>query len=116
LALVTITGTAGFEAFFKKKPVIFFGNVPYNKFIGAYQIRTNEDCIKVLNEILSNENAGYSEEDIRVYLKSLEKYSLTMGTIDPASLENGVPEFTEDDQIALADKIIEFYKDVYVND
>lgn len=113
--LVTVTGTAGFEAIFKMKPVIVFGNIFYNDFKSVFKVKTNQECKNAIKCIFENLIKNYTYEDIRVYLKALEKYSVTLGTFYPASIDNGVPPVSDEDKNALVKCIINYYRDIYEN-
>ena len=70
-AVATITGTAGFEALFREKPVLMFGHRFYEYASGVYYIRTIDDCKNALHAIL---NLGVKPklEDAKLFLKAIE--------------------------------------------
>ena len=80
IAVATGIGTAGVEAVFRGKPFLMFGHWSYQYAPGAFSIRTVEDCIKAIYEII---NVGVKPElrDIRIFLKSLADVSF-QGLID----------------------------------
>lgn len=80
MAVATATGTAGWEALFKGKPVLLFGHCFYQYAKGVFMIRTNNDCKKAFNEII-NDNLKVSSKELKIYLKSLEDYTIE-GYID----------------------------------
>ena len=111
--LVTVTGTAGFEAIFKMKPVIVFGNIYYNQFKSVFKVNTKLDCKKAIDCIFNGQLEKYSFQDIRVYLKALEEYSISLGTFDLASIDNGVPPISNEDKKELTECILKYYRDIY---
>ena len=107
--IVTITGTAGFEAFINKKPVLYFGNIPYNEFPNAYKIKTVEDCRIALNEITAGRNRRYGDDEIKVYLKALEKNLISIGTVDRGVIDCGGPRYSEADGEILTKALYKAY-------
>lgn len=75
LAVATVTGTAGFEALFRGKPVLMFGHRPYQYAPGVLRIRTRKDCEAAMQSILQG-SAGPSLEDVRRFLKAMEEKSI----------------------------------------
>lgn len=71
IAVATGTGTAGFEAIFRGKPVLMFGHYIYQYAPGVYSIRTNAECQKAMKEICSGTSASSLRES-RLYLKAME--------------------------------------------
>lgn len=115
LGIITITGTAGFEGMFKKKPVIVFGNAFYKKFKYVYYVSELKECQKAIDDIMNGRNK-YELKDIRCFLKAMEPYSFLMGATDQARIENGVPKLTDDDIRIMSDVIINFYNEFYGKD
>ena len=111
--LVTVTGTAGFEAIFKMKPVMVFGNIYYNQFKSVINVRTNEECKRAVECVVNDNVVPYTKEDIAVYLKAMEKYMVTLGTIYKACEDNGIQKYDSGDIKNLADCIARYYKDYY---
>lgn len=72
--VATVTGTAGWEALFWEKPVLFFGWFMYQYVPGILQIRNLEDCRKAFALI---EN-GFKPKlgAIKRYLSALDKHSI----------------------------------------
>lgn len=81
-AVVTCTGTVGWEALFKEKPVLLFGDFFYKYATGVYRIYSNEDCKNAIFEIL-HEKKVPTKNDIKLYLQAMH-VSLLAGYIDPA--------------------------------
>ena len=81
IAIATATGTAGWEALYRRKPVLLFGHCFYQYAEGVFMIRTNNDCKKALNKTIK-EHFKPSIKSIKIYLKALENYTIE-GYIDP---------------------------------
>lgn len=77
VAVVTANGTIGWEAIFKKIPVILFGNSLYQYMNGVNKVSTVEECKKVFDDIISNNVVVPNDRDIAVYLKTLEDITYT---------------------------------------
>lgn len=54
VAVVTATGTVGWEAIFKEKPVMMFGYFIYQYVPGVFQITNIKECEQALTKILVN--------------------------------------------------------------
>lgn len=70
-AVATVTGTAGFEAFMNKVPVLMFGSYFYQHAPGVFKIETNEDIAAAIKVIYGN-NALISDSEIAAFLKALD--------------------------------------------
>lgn len=70
-AVVTLTGSSGWEAIKKLKPAIVFGYPWYSSFKGCYHIKTEYDLIKVFNKMKKTNNF-FSDQDVENYIHSLE--------------------------------------------
>lgn len=112
MAVVTITGTIGFEAIFKGKPVLAFGPTFYEFFPGVFRIKTNEDCCKAIENI-SIHKYSYNQRQVAMYLKALEKYIVPMGMNEKNFTDNGVPAVDSMDRITMIRKILQFYEEYY---
>lgn len=112
LGVVTVTGTVGFEAIFKGKPVIAFGSVFYEDYPGVFRVKTAEDCTKAINEILRNKYP-YHEQTMLSFLYALKKYVVPMGMFEKNFLDNNVPMVDNEDRQLLVEKIISFYREYY---
>ena len=73
-AVATITGTAGFEALFRKKPILMFGHRFYQYAPGVYPIQTEEDCSNAIESIFKKEEKP-TLRDMRIFLKAMEDES-----------------------------------------
>lgn len=82
LAVATATGTSGWEALFRKKSVLMFGNNFYQYLSGVYQIRTLADCQAAVTQILQGGKTSTPHE-IRTFLARLSRLT-TPGVVDPA--------------------------------
>jgi len=71
-AVATGTGTAGFEAIFRQKPLFMFGHRYYQYAPGVFPIRTREDCQKAMEAIFER---GEKPDllQIRTFLKAMEE-------------------------------------------
>jgi hypothetical protein len=76
VAVATITGTAGWEALFRKKPVLLFGNIFYELAPGVFKISSSSDCQNAINDIINNRFC-YDERLLKLFLLALESVSIT---------------------------------------
>jgi len=72
IAIATGTGTAGFEACFREKPVLMFGHNLNQYAPGVFSITTVEDCRNAMKAIMSGENKPTLQE-ARLFLKAMEE-------------------------------------------
>lgn len=112
VAVITVTGTIGFEALFKGKPVLTFGATFYEHFPSVFRIKTNYDC-KIAVEKIAVTDFIYDAREIAIYLHAVEKYIVPMGMNEKSFTDNGVPPVDEIDRLRLAEKIKEFYREYY---
>lgn len=91
-AIVTATGTVGWEAMCLKKPILMFGTYTYQFFDGVFKIKTNEDCAKAIKRIFEDKTHP-SIKDLKIFLKALEEISIS-AVSDPTYLE--VSKLSED--------------------
>ena len=70
-AVVTATGTAGFEALFREKPVMMFGHRFYQYAPGVFQIRTKEDCKNAMSAIFEGGERPELKK-VRLYLRAIQ--------------------------------------------
>jgi hypothetical protein len=84
VAVATATGTAGWEALFKAKPVLMFGNNFYRYAPGAFPITDRKDCIRAIRDII--DGAAPTLPELRAFMKSLEPSTFN-GIVDPVYLE-----------------------------
>ena len=93
LAVATATGTAGFEALFRGVPFLMFGHRFMQYGPGVFPIRTEEDCKKAIEKILSGER-GASFRDLKIFLKAIEEVSIE-GYVEEANRD--VSRITEEE-------------------
>ena len=80
VCVATITGTAGWEALFRKKPVLLFGYIFYSLAPGVYNVKTNDECRKAIIDIIEKKFI-YDEKMLKIFLLSLESTSIA-GVVD----------------------------------
>ena len=73
-AVAAITGTVGFEAINRGKPVLIFGQNWYNGCEGVSYVQTAEECREALESIQN----GYTIDDdkVKLFMYALEKTSI----------------------------------------
>ncbi len=74
VAVASITGSVGYEAMFKKKPYLMFGNQIMKYAPGTFNIRNNADCKTAIDTIF-RKNFSFKEKEIKIFLKVLEEIS-----------------------------------------
>lgn len=84
-AVATVTGSAGFEALFRGKPVLLFGFRFYQYARGVFRIRTSQDCAAAVREIFEH-HAAPSLVESRLFLKAMEETCIP-GVLDPWKLK-----------------------------
>lgn len=75
LAVATFTGTAGWEALFKQKPVLVFGDCFYDSAPGVFKIKKIADCEQALKGILSGK-FNYEEKKLKIFLQAVSNISI----------------------------------------
>lgn len=73
LAVVTLTGTAGWEAVVREKPVLMFGHYFYQYAPGVYQVESIEDCKSALDRIIKGE-FEFDLKRLEMFLDQLSLY------------------------------------------
>lgn len=94
VAVATITGTLGWEAVFKGKPVIVFGNAFYKFCKGVFPVHTVAEMRSAIDQILAwDTTADQGRKEGLRYLKAIERSSIP-GLINnaylPVALEKDV--------------------------
>ena len=79
--VATVTGTAGFEALFLKKPVFLFGHRFYQYANGVFRINSSDDCKKATKAIFEDRQTPKPIES-KIYLKAMEDTCIN-GIFDP---------------------------------
>ena len=76
-----------------------------------------KDCRITINNIIESGNNA-TDEDIRIHMAALDKYRCKIGVneADYHLVEEGFPKRTQEDIDGIADAIIRFWKDYYLND
>jgi len=75
IAVATVTGTAGFEAIFRGKPVLLFGHVSHQYAPGVFPIHSKADCIRAMDQILRH-GVRPTRYDARIFLRAMEIVSI----------------------------------------
>ena len=102
--VLTITGTAGWEALILKKPVITFGDVFYNELPMVKRCRAIEELPYLIKQQL--ENFHYQEDDIINFLAAIHAESVDVDLIQIWDVEGrGNMEKKEKELIPLVDLI-----------
>jgi hypothetical protein len=73
IAVATVTGSAGWESFLRKKQVLMFGSRFYESAPGVFKIYCIEDLEKALKIVINKEQL-ITTKQIMLYLKSLESH------------------------------------------
>jgi hypothetical protein len=103
IAVATVTGTAGFEALFRQKPVLMFGHRFFQYAPGVLRIHSREDCREALQQVTKG-SAGPSLRDMRLFLKAIEETGVTYAGGPPSPHE---PRDKAEKALVMADKIRE---------
>ncbi|OGJ60118.1 hypothetical protein A2881_00990 [Candidatus Peribacteria bacterium RIFCSPHIGHO2_01_FULL_55_13] len=94
-AVATVTGSAGFEAIFRGKPVLLFGYRFYQYARGVFRVRTAEDCAKAAREIFMH-HATPSLVESRLFLRAIEETCIH-AVLDPWKLK--VTHLSEEEHV-----------------
>lgn len=81
IAVATCTGTAGWEALFREKPVLLFGDFFYQYCKGVFKIKSTDDCRNAIRDILNNVKPNI--DSVKKFLFCVDKISAE-GFIDYA--------------------------------
>ncbi len=74
VAVATITGTSGWEAFLNNKPVLMFGNYFYQDAPGVFKIKTVKDSVSAISMMLDGK-CVISDDMIVAFLKAVDENS-----------------------------------------
>ena len=95
-AVAVITGTVGFEAINRGKPVLIFGENWYNGCEGVFEVQTASACRAALKDI--EKGVDISMERIRLFVGLLQKFGMRgynhsiykkYGNVSPEELRDG---------------------------
>jgi capsule polysaccharide export protein KpsC/LpsZ len=92
-AVATVTGTVGFEALFRGKPVFLFGHRFYQYAGGVHRIRTCEDMRAAVRAVFEGRETPTLMQ-ARLYLKAMED-TCVRGVLNPWHLQ--VSHLNEDE-------------------
>lgn len=87
LAVATITGTAGWEAIFNKKPVLLFGTIFYKHLKGVVYVTDQASISDAIEKIKKGSFEFADIRDIRQYLKAIDQVTYT-GVMDEEYFRN----------------------------
>jgi hypothetical protein len=82
VAVAAVTGTAAWEALFKEKPVLLFGDIFFKYTPGVFSIKTNDDCKAAVRTIFDKNFISQTRSQLRTYLANIQPY-LVRGYSDP---------------------------------
>jgi hypothetical protein len=74
-AVATCTGRAGWEALFRGKPVLAFGEVSFQYAPGAFRVRSLDDCKAAMAKIAAGADRP-THHELMVFLKGLESIAV----------------------------------------
>ena len=78
-AVATLTGSVGFQALIREKPVMAFGLAPYKDHPACYAVSTQEHVEEALNDIANDRCTGdLSAESLQRYLLWVERNSVNV--------------------------------------
>lgn len=75
IAVATASGTSGWEALFREKPVIMFGHFFYQYAPGVFQVHHKKDCEQAIESII-NQGRKPNMEEVKWYLVALDQNSI----------------------------------------
>ena len=80
IAVATVTGTVGWQAVIRGKPVLVFGSPWYQGCEGVFQVNNQQMCLEALEQL----QEGYSVDrrKVRLYAHALEEVSLNLAFED----------------------------------
>jgi len=104
MAVATITGSVGFEALFRQKPVFMFGHRFYQYANGVYPIRTHADCKAAVEAVFVHGERPILIES-KLFLKAIEE-TRVYGLVNP--WDHKVSHLTDSQHsLACSDAILE---------
>ncbi len=106
-ANVTGSGTAGLESIIHLKPLMTFGYSWLNKFKFCLNIRTKKNIIKAMRQIENNE-FKFTENDVKIFLKSMEDASYNMYHVSSLMYENNFKSGEQNKEM-IYESILDYY-------
>ena len=79
-AIATVTGSVGWEAINRGKPVLLFGHPWYRGCEGTFQIDSQSDCVNALQQIESGLQINYQK--VRLFVHAIEQVGIE-GYVEP---------------------------------
>jgi len=104
-AVVTITGTSGWEALLRGIPVLLFGDAWYTDCQGAFRIHTTTDCNHAIS-LITNKYV-VNEEHVLLFIKTLETIGV-QGYVEDAYQQVSTIPYEENVE-TIAETINQFY-------
>ena len=100
VGVASVTGTVGLEGMLMGKPFLMFGSQINTYAPGTFNIRTNKDCKKAINQIIDY-GPKHTPKDMKVYLRAIEEEIQLCGFWDhPETLKNtGLDEISYEENI-----------------
>lgn len=102
IAVMTVTGTVGWEAMCNRKPVVIFGSVWYEKYEGVLRVVDKQSAMKI-NDFISQ--FKYDEHKLQAYLLAFAKKSIKAYHYRGYKLTSNVSE--EESVRNISNKILE---------
>lgn len=81
-AVVTITGSIGWQAICQKKPAFIFGKPWYKDCYGAYAIENYNECKRLVKMLADKKLEPPTEQTTKAFLGALERVCIN-GTLEP---------------------------------
>jgi len=81
VAVASVTGTAAWEALFKEKPALLFGDIFFKYAPGVFRVKTDNDCKIAISTIFDENYISQTQSQIRVYLANNQSF-LVRGCVD----------------------------------
>ena len=109
IAVATVAGTAGWEALFRQKPVLIFGDCFYDSAPGVFKIKSNEDCRLAMDNIFGRQ-FNYDENKLKLFLQALSDVSISSCSAVPAYFATSALSVEE------SNKNISLFLEAYIKD
>ena len=93
--VATLTGSVGFQALLRNKPVIVFGLPAYKDHPGCFSVQTAEELAAAMKAVRQDDLGGrFSDEALEQYLLWVERHSLVADDRETDWLEARLKNFT----------------------